>query len=303
MSMWLVLESCAIGNGDSLRYLDGPENELQRLWDVQIHRENQTVFGMTFSVASALASFKRKSRKIFLAWSLPRTKMRQRMLQYLLWRFDVVLTNDTITSRQLTKQLDVPEEKVVFVPFGVDTDYFCPRSVAPEDRTDLIIPGDAFRDEETVESILANTELRILRLTNRAKIADRYYELEQAYPGRVGVALRVPHRELPNLYARARRCLIPITKSSEPAGLTCLLESMACGVSVLCNNKKTFEDYIVDSKNGFRYSTDEELLHLLETTDEQTVAEMSRNSRQLAVDSYCWKKLQATWCQKIYEKR
>lgn len=240
-----------------LRYI---KNSYLCILDVVRSRlRNEAVFTLEPSAIALYASLFFNLR--YLCWSVPNNK-----LKYLVWLVFVnfcyrIIVNDSYTLSEVKNVLLFAKNRVKFVYFGIDTDYF---ACAPNLGSYVLVPGDAFRDEEYLEWLVRNSNFRFCRLTRRNDIAERWIKLRKEFPERIELAYRVPHQELPKIYSYAAVTLLPIVKMNEPAGLTCLLESLSCGVVVVTNSKKTGHDYLQEVNIGKVVSSKNEIIHALE---------------------------------------
>ena len=183
----------------------------------------------------------------YLCWSVPQSRMR-----YLLWLIFVnlcrtIIVNDSITQKEVRRVLIFGKGRVHNISFGVDADFFGLR-----EKSDgyVLVPGDAFRDDEYLEDLIERTNYKFCRLTRREDVSARWEYLKRKYPDRIRLEYRIPHSRLPDVYKGASVTLLPISKKNEPAGLTCLLQSLASGVPVVTDSEKTGCDYINEFSLG-----------------------------------------------------
>lgn len=153
-----------------------------------------------------------------------------------------ILTNSQFTSREIQHCAGVPEERIVVIPLGYDTDVFRPLPTpnCSDERRYFLHVGQAYphknlqrliqafavvaKEEAAIQLVLAGkphpTESRILR----ALVA------ELGLTQRVEFRSYVPYAELPDLYRGALALVYP--SLWEGFGLP-VLEAMACGTPVL----------------------------------------------------------------------
>lgn len=158
-----------------------------------------------------------------------------------------ILVNDSRTACELRTTWHVPDAKIKWVPFGVDTHYYQPAADCA--RSHLLVPGDAVRDEEFVLELAGAGLGPILRGIKDASIRDFYARK----PGSGGVNVRwlCPFSEIRANYQHAKAVVIPVLNDREPSGLTALLEGMACGRACLINEGRTTLQYVEDGVTGF----------------------------------------------------
>jgi len=132
-------------------------------------------------------------------------------------------------------------DRVAWIPYGVDVDYFCPAARQPRQRRLCLIVGDWMRDFETLHKVIDQF--------NRAgKFAADFVVVtpERNYPYLTGCAntmLRqgVPEPELRALYQQADLLLLPLKGATAN---TALVESMACGTPAVVSDVGDVRDYL-----------------------------------------------------------
>ncbi len=167
------------------------------------------------------------------------------------------------TSRFRNKllSLGVPESRVVFAPFGVDTARF--RRVRSGVRKSLGIPEDApvvlylgrMSHEKNVETLIRAIP-SILRRVPRAHFIfagggaalEEYRQLagKLAPPGRVHFTGWVEWERTPEYYSAADVFVHPSLHESQSMSV---MEAMACGCAVVVSRDSGSESYLKDGEN------------------------------------------------------
>lgn len=179
----------------------------------------------------------------------------------LLKRFDRIFVQQEYRRKECIKVNDLPPEKVVLSPFGVDSLRF--RTMKAKKRWNAVMVSD-FRREIKRQHLLIEAWKNIpgrLLLLGRLNEPDPYgtYEKEcrelaelQGVSDRIDFMDFIPHQELPKLL---NKCRIGVLTSSREGGSRVQLELMACGLPMLvmsdCLGARGFlrekEGLIVDS--------------------------------------------------------
>ncbi|MDE2184678.1 MAG: glycosyltransferase family 4 protein [Alphaproteobacteria bacterium] len=233
----------------------------------------------------------------YLCWSTPVAPVKKALFTFFVRRCRRIIVNDTITRQVLVEDYGVKPDKVCFIRLGVDTEFF--RPLPGFSTRKVIIPGSAFRDESIAETILRNTDYSIVRLANMEHIARHYEGLQSRYGNRVALYANVRHGELPRIYSGAVACVLHTCKASEPAGLTCVVESMACGLPVLTNNAKSGLDYIEAGKTGWVYGSSSDLVSILKESSLDELVGMRAKAREWAEKNISWDQLQTQYARAL----
>lgn len=183
----------------------------------------------------------------YLCWSVPQSRIRYSLWLILVNLCRTIIVNDSITQKEVRRALIFGKGRVHNICYGVDTGFF---GLCEKSDGYVLVPGDAFRDDEYLEDLIGRTNYKFCRLTRRKDVFARWEYLKRKYPDRITLEYRVPHSRLPDVYKGASVTLLPIFKKNEPAGLTCLLQSLASGVPVVTDSEKTGYDYINEPSLG-----------------------------------------------------
>jgi glycosyltransferase involved in cell wall biosynthesis len=135
--------------------------------------------------------------------------------------------------------LGVPEDRLAFVPFGVDHRYFAPRDVA-DDGYVLAVGRDRGRDWPTFFDAVGGTALPVKVVCRPAEIADLNAPTNVEL---LGVVDRATYRDLT---ARARVVAVPTHVRAYPSGQSVVLEAMAMAKPVVVTDTPAMRDYVSD---------------------------------------------------------
>lgn len=143
----------------------------------------------------------------------------------------------------LRERLAIREERLAWVPFGVDHEFFAPRDVNEEGYV-LAVGRDSGRDWRTLCDAVRDTDLAV-------KVACRPGALEAlAVPPNVEVLGWVDRLAYRELTARARVVVVPTKVLAYPSGQSVVLESMAMGKCCVVTDTPAMRDYLDDGVNA-----------------------------------------------------
>ena len=131
-----------------------------------------------------------------------------------------------------------PPGKTWFVPHGVDTDYFTPRTPR-SDRPSVLCVGVHQRDFDTLRKS-ADIIMRAVPTASVRLIAPRAFLSPELNLGQVELVTDVSDEQLREEYRRAWVVLLPLKNSTANNSL---LESMACGTPIVVSDIGGVRDY------------------------------------------------------------
>jgi UDP-glucose:(heptosyl)LPS alpha-1,3-glucosyltransferase len=168
--------------------------------------------------------------------------------------------------KQLKHHYDVPDERIVTIPNGINLARFDPANASsrakvrlsfgvPQGVPLLLFVGSQYRLKGLGFVIRALAEMKtkaVLLVVGGDKVAPYKRLAEQ-----LGVDDRVifagARNDLPNIYPAADAFVLPTLY--ETFALVCL-EAMASGLPVLASPVGGIEDYLIDGDNGFHIERD-----------------------------------------------
>ena len=157
---------------------------------------------------------------------------------------DAIVVFSTNQIGPLAQMLDIDEQVVRYVPFGVDSDWFAPPSVRADDGFVLAVGRDRGRDWPTMLAAARATGLPTKILCRPSQIAGL------AVPDNVEVLGYVDGETYRSLLHRARVSVVAISDVPYPSGQTVALESMAVGKATVVTSTPALVDYLDDRVNA-----------------------------------------------------
>src|SRR6266850_3886085 len=177
----------------------------------------------------------------------------------------IVAISERVRS-QLKQHYNVPDERIVTIPNGINLSRFDPANVnsrdkvrfsfgVPRDVPLLLLVGSQYRLKGLVFVIRALAEMKTkaaLLVVGGDTVAP-YKRLAEQLGVRDRVIFAGTRNDLPSIYPAADVFVLPTLY--ETFALVCL-EAMASGLPVLASPVGGIEDYLIDGDNGFHIRRD-----------------------------------------------
>jgi len=147
------------------------------------------------------------------------------------------------------EDLGVPPERLEFVPYQVDTDFWCPQPVS-EERL-ICSAGLEFRDYPVLMQAVNGLDVRVVigAASHWSRRKSHLAAAEQQPNVEVG---SFDYHGLRDLYARAMVVVVPLEEVDFQAGITTILEAMAMGKPVVATATSGQTDVILDRRTAVR---------------------------------------------------
>jgi glycosyltransferase involved in cell wall biosynthesis len=152
-------------------------------------------------------------------------------------------------QRQIFRErLEVPDDRLFFVPFGIETEFYLPQPYLPKPGSDgnyiLAVGNDPGRDFQTFLTAVANIDYPV-------KIACRQERLVGLdIPSNVEVLGEVDHLHYRELLYGSAVVVIPTKPATVyPTGQTVLLNAMSCQRPTVVTATAAMADYIRHGEN------------------------------------------------------
>ena len=172
------------------------------------------------------------------------------LLKHTYKQIDRIVMWSTIQREKVVNELNVPAERIAFIKWPVDQQFFRPMHMA----TDMICAvGSEMRDYPTLFRALEGLDIPChiaagTQIDKKTKWMEAV-EQETQLPAHVTVGKK-SILELRDLYARARFVVIPLHETETDNGVTCILEAFAMGKPVICSRTKGQIDVIDEGNTG-----------------------------------------------------
>lgn len=172
--------------------------------------------------------------------------LKQKVIYFLVRRTSGIVTISKKEAEQLRILFPHMSNRIAYIPFGVDLNFFKPISTLRE-RVVFGAGFDPDRDWRTLIKACENLDVPIHIETR----LQRLHALEPLPPYVRQTESSV--RELATFYARSSVFVLPLDTSSglnDAMGCSTLLEAMASGCAIIATRTPTTESYITDGENG-----------------------------------------------------
>ncbi|OGG40612.1 hypothetical protein A2118_02040 [Candidatus Kaiserbacteria bacterium GWA2_50_9] len=156
-----------------------------------------------------------------------------------------------LSSEQLEDlvQLGIAREHLVFVPFGIDAQFFQPASEPHEENLIVSVGRDAGRDYKTLFRAAEHTKHSFVVVASKRNIP-----LDISTPSNISVLYDQPLTEVRDLYAHAWLVVVPskdasVSDGSDCSGQTVILDALAAGKAVIATRRSWIADYFVPGQD------------------------------------------------------
>lgn len=238
---------------------------------------------------------------------------------------DLVHTSSTITRKKLM-ELDIPEEKIVVVPLGVDLNLFKPASLEEKQRIreeigipkDKLVIGSFQKDGigwgKGLEPKWGKGPDTLVRVADELKKDQEIFLLllgpARGYVKKELAKRRIPYRhiflknylEVPKYY---RALDLYLVTSRVEGGPKALLESMASGVPLVSTRVGMAPDIIKDGYNALLAEVDDVKMlseNALKIIKNKNLANQLANNGFNIIEDYSWERIAKEYYEKIYSK-
>jgi glycosyltransferase involved in cell wall biosynthesis len=184
------------------------------------------------------------------------------------------------------------EDRVMYVPHGIDTDRFCPGERSPRRETvRLITVGHHMRDWKALDEIIGRCHAQDLAVRFDI-VAPEHGLSRSAHLPNVHLHSRIPEEHLIQLYCEADALLIPMLDATAN---NAALEGLACGTPVISTIVGGIPDYVDDTCGWlFEPSAVAGIVKLIgEICNEQEIASSRRSAARNKALTFSWKRVAA----------
>ena len=183
------------------------------------------------------------------------------------------------------------KDKMKFVPFCIDTDFWTAENSINEDGSILFIGNDGNRDYKLVESIsneLANFKpVLISRRINQSNLNNNVQLIRGSWKADI-----ISDELLKNYYTNSLLVFLPLTESLQPSGQSVALQAMSMGIPVIITETKGFWDSekLIDQEHIFlvNYKTKEQWSKFIQDLlkNRKLLKTVSKNARKVVKENY-----------------
>lgn len=173
---------------------------------------------------------------------------------------DQIIVVSSLQVKQFSDILGVQEEKISFLPYGVDCKFFKPLKNKAWKEPFFVTVGNVYRDDGLLLDVIKDMPVRMVRVTRFASV-DKNVKKEAMRKKlkNISVRLDISYAELADLLRESYFVVLPLIPTDQPVGLTALMEAMAVGKTVIVTKGLESADYVFEGKTGILVKAGDEL--------------------------------------------
>lgn len=180
-----------------------------------------------------------------LNWALTAKRFKLFFTRQILRAASVHVVYSSHQIKKFNEIFKIPVEKINFIPFCVDDEYFKPQKF---DSYDYIssVGKDIGRDYPTLLKSIGDVSCKV-RIVCGSTNLNR-----TILPQNVDKLVNVPYLKVREVYSESKFVVLPLhcNKGSDATGQTALLEAMAMGKAVIASHLPSLLDYVDNWKTG-----------------------------------------------------
>ena len=199
---------------------------------------------------------------------------------------------------ELRKILGINNKKIIFLPFGVDTNYFKPTSLIEWSKLNeeyiLFIGADTKRDYELLFQAAPMIKSKILFITTKNRF--RYLKKKKIINSskNINILTDIPFPKIKNFIARAKFIILPVKENFYSGATTTLLQSMAMGKTVIVSKTKAIKQgyYLFDRVNCLFVQPEDQIEFVFKVNnllkDKGKIKKLEINARKTVEKNLSW---------------
>jgi len=208
-------------------------------------------------------------------------------------RISRVLVHSSLQLELAVNELDLPRDKLVYQPYGIDTDFWNPGSDNEEPL--VVSAGREHRDYATLARACGGLPVHVYLAAGSLFSQRAHHNTPAVWPDNFEVGFTSPH-DLRRWYSRASVVVVPLVQNDFQAGVTVILEAMAMAKAVIATATAGLPAVIEDGVTGlYAQPGDAESLQELVRSlldNERERRRLGANARDaaathLGLDTYC----------------
>lgn len=172
--------------------------------------------------------------------------LKQKIFRFMVSRAAGIVVLSEDEKEKLKKRFSHLKERIEFIPFGVDLNFFRPQDL-PKEKQILAVGFDPDRDWKTLIEAVKDMDVRVI-------LATRFERIKKYLPLPANIEVKqFSAKDLVKEYDKSLMIVIPLNTSfhhNDAMGCSALFESMAMAKPVIITKTKTIESYVKDKENG-----------------------------------------------------
>lgn len=162
-------------------------------------------------------------------------------------RISRVLLHSRRQIELASTELEMPRDRLCFVPYFADTDFWSPRPMPSEAL--VVSAGREHRDYTTLAGACGDLSVRVFIAAASLFSPSATHAQPEAWPANFTTAF-ADHPTLRDWYARAAVVAVPLVPTDFQAGVTTILEAMSMGKPVVVSATEGQRDVVEDDVTG-----------------------------------------------------
>ena len=185
------------------------------------------------------------------------------------------------------------DEKVRFIPFGANIEYFHPVVVVEDEDYLISVGADRYRDLDLLFNIADSLKCKIVLVTTKTRILELKKKRDN-FPDNVSIFLDIPLPEVKNLLAKSKFVILPVKENTYSGATTTLLQAMAMSKAVIVSSTSAItQGYrLINGKNCILIKPRDQKGFLQEVkmllSDKKRVRDLGKNARNLVEKYFSW---------------
>ena len=206
-------------------------------------------------------------------------------------RMSRIVVHSPLQKELANGRLGIPDDKLALVPYYADQDFWRPmgaESGAQEERL-VVAAGSEHRDYATMAAACGDLDARVYVAAGSVHSPSSVFSNPDRWPANFQSGF-ASYTALRDLYSRASVVVVPVVETDFQAGVTTVLEAMACGKAVVATATRGQAGVILDGVTGICVPPGDAsamglaVRSLLENPGER--ARLGRAAREAVVEEY-----------------
>ncbi|MHB8612391.1 MAG: glycosyltransferase family 4 protein [Candidatus Dormibacteraceae bacterium] len=202
-------------------------------------------------------------------------------------RMSRIIVHSRLQEDLARGRLGIPEAKLAFVPYSADQEFWRPMG-NPEERL-VVAAGSEHRDYATMAAACGSLDARVHIAAGSVHSPSSTFRNPARWPANFESGF-ASYAALRDLYSRASVVVVPVVQTDFQAGVTTVLEAMACGKAVVTTATRGQAGVIRDGITGICVppgdvsELKQVVQRLLESPGER--ARLGRAAREAVLEEY-----------------
>ncbi len=202
-------------------------------------------------------------------------------------RMSRIIVHSGLQKELASGRLGIPDAKLAFVPYYADQEFW--RPMAEQEERLVVAAGSEHRDYATLAAACGDLDVRVHIAAGSVHSPSSTFSNPERWPANFQAGFAT-YAALRDLYSRATIVVVPVVETDFQAGVTTVLEAMACGKAVVTTATRGQAGAVRDGVTGICVppgdpsALREAVQRLLENPGER--ARLGRAAREAVLEEY-----------------